>query len=151
MNRRQFMAACSAALSPGVLRANAPRQPNILFVFADQLRSMELGCYGGEQVRTPMMDRLAREGVLFTHAFSTYPVCSPFRAMLVGKRAEVADKPPNHRCEVASSRARQKQSAVGESSPALFVHPRRSRFQTPPAQGTKIPGKRFFYHPPRLE
>ena len=58
-------------------------QPNILFVFADQLRSMELGCYGGDQVRTPHMDRLAREGALFTHAFSTYPVCSPFRAMLM--------------------------------------------------------------------
>jgi arylsulfatase A-like enzyme len=44
---------------------------------------MELGCYGGKQVHTPNIDRLAQEGALYTHAFSTYPVCSPFRAMLM--------------------------------------------------------------------
>lgn len=64
--------------------ANAQsKQPNILFIFADQLRSMELGCYGSEQVNTPNIDRLAREGVRFNDAISTYPVCSPFRAMLM--------------------------------------------------------------------
>jgi arylsulfatase A-like enzyme len=61
---------------------SAQKRPNILFIFADQLRSMELGCYGGAQVRTPNIDRLASEGALFSKAFSTYPVCSPFRAML---------------------------------------------------------------------
>ena len=60
-----------------------PTRPNILFIFADQLRSMELGCYGGDQVHTPNIDRLAEEGAVFTRAFSTYPVCSPFRAMLM--------------------------------------------------------------------
>lgn len=83
MKRRAFMAVTAAVVVAGVLQAASPKQPNILFVFADQLRSMELGCYGGTQVRTPVMDRLAREGVQFTHAFSTYPVCSPFRAMLM--------------------------------------------------------------------
>jgi arylsulfatase A-like enzyme len=83
MDRREFMTACGAALLPGVLPAASPKHPNILFVFADQLRSMELGCYGGTQVHTPHMDRLAREGALFTNAVSTYPVCSPFRAMLM--------------------------------------------------------------------
>jgi len=84
MNRREFMTLCGAAtLFPSTLRATPSKNPNILFVFADQLRSMELGCYGGMQVRTPAMDRLAQEGAQFTHAFSTYPVCSPFRAMLM--------------------------------------------------------------------
>ena len=78
------MALCGASLfSPGLMRAESSKRPNILFVFADQLRSMELGCYGGTQVHTPMMDRLAREGALFTHAYSTAPVCSPYRAMLM--------------------------------------------------------------------
>jgi arylsulfatase A len=38
------------------------KQPNILFIFADQLRSMDLGCYGSSQVTTPNIDRLAHEG-----------------------------------------------------------------------------------------
>lgn len=70
----------------GALSAPKPsaiKQPNILFVFADQFRSMEMGCYGGQGVKTPNFDRLAREGVQFTHAISTYPVCSPYRAMLL--------------------------------------------------------------------
>ena len=84
MKRREFIAVCgTAALLPIPLKTTPEKRPNILFVFADQLRSMELGCYGGAQVRTPHMDQIAREGALFTHAFSTYPVCSPFRAMLM--------------------------------------------------------------------
>ncbi len=75
LTRREFMAGAAAA--------SAPRRPNILFVFADQLRSFELGCYGNERIRTPNIDRLAREGVRFTNALSTFPVCSPFRAMLM--------------------------------------------------------------------
>ncbi len=57
--------------------------PNILFVFADQLRSHELSSYGGENIQTPNLDRLAREGVRITNALSTYPICSPYRAMLI--------------------------------------------------------------------
>lgn len=61
----------------------AGKSPNIVFVFADQLRSFELGCYGGRHIQTPNIDRLANEGVRLTHAISTYPICSPFRAMLL--------------------------------------------------------------------
>lgn len=58
------------------------QQPNILFVFADQLRSHELSCYGGVNIQTPNLDRLANEGLRMTNAISTYPICSPFRGML---------------------------------------------------------------------
>jgi arylsulfatase A-like enzyme len=58
-------------------------KPNIVLIFADQLRSFELGCYGGKQIPTPNMDRLAAEGVRLTHAISTYPICSPYRGMLM--------------------------------------------------------------------
>ena len=60
-----------------------PEQPNIVFVFADQLRSQELSCYGGVNIQTPNLDRLADEGLMMTNAFSTYPICSPFRGMLL--------------------------------------------------------------------
>lgn len=84
IKRRRFMGLCGVA-ALGSLRATAGTgaRPNILVVFADQLRSMEVGCYGGRQARTPHIDRLAREGVRFSNAISTAPVCSPFRAMLL--------------------------------------------------------------------
>ena len=57
--------------------------PNIVFVFADQLRSFELSSYGGLNIETPNLDQLAKEGVRLTNALSTYPICSPYRAMLI--------------------------------------------------------------------
>ncbi len=61
-------------------------QPNIVFLFADQLRALELPLYGGTQIETPNIDRLARQGVSFTNAISTCPVCTPFRSMLLTGR-----------------------------------------------------------------
>jgi arylsulfatase A-like enzyme len=63
--------------------ADASTPPNVVFVFADQLRADLLGCYGGTEVGTPHLDQMADEGTLFTNAVSTWPVCSPFRAMLL--------------------------------------------------------------------
>ncbi len=61
-------------------------KPNILFVFCDQLRANVLGFYGDHNVKTPNIDRLAEQGVLFNNAISTFPVCYPYRAqMLTGK------------------------------------------------------------------
>ena len=65
---------------------SAPRKPNVIVVFADQLRSQALGCYGNRQVPTPNFDKLAAGGARFTNAISTYPLCSPFRAMLMTGR-----------------------------------------------------------------
>jgi arylsulfatase A-like enzyme len=66
-----------------------PDQPNILYIFADQMRASALGCTpDGEPVHTPNLDRLAAEGTLFTHAFANTPVCTPSRAtLLTGKHA----------------------------------------------------------------
>jgi len=60
-------------------------RPNILLVFADQLRAHELSCMGGP-VSTPNLDRLASEGILFNHAIANCPVCTPSRgSLLTGK------------------------------------------------------------------
>jgi arylsulfatase A-like enzyme len=61
----------------------ARRPPNIIFVLADDLGWAELGCYGNTFNRTPNLDRLARQGVRFTHAYTPAPVCSPTRAGLM--------------------------------------------------------------------
>lgn len=58
-------------------------RPNILFVFADQLRYDSLACNGNTDVRTPNLDRFASEGCCFDQAFSGHPVCSPYRAQLL--------------------------------------------------------------------
>jgi len=60
--------------------------PNLVFVFADQLRAEATGCAGNEQVRTPNLDRLADEGVYFPNAYTTDPVCSPARASILTGR-----------------------------------------------------------------
>lgn len=102
LSRRKFLARGTSAAAVAALGVRAtslhaqPRQeaemegrearPNILFVFADQMRAQALGCMGNRQVRTPNLDRLASEGVLFTHAVSSCPVCTPYRAALLTGR-----------------------------------------------------------------
>jgi N-acetylglucosamine-6-sulfatase len=61
----------------------AADRPNILFVLCDDLRPDALGCFGSKQVKTPHIDRLAREGVRFANAFCTTSLCSPSRASLL--------------------------------------------------------------------
>ncbi|GMU22878.1 MAG: arylsulfatase [Phycisphaerae bacterium] len=62
------------------------RKPNVIVLFPDQLRWASLGCYGDPVIRSPSMDRLAAEGIRFTHAFSNHPVCSPARSILLSGR-----------------------------------------------------------------
>ena len=67
-----------------LLPHSAPaRQPNIVFVLADDLGWAELGCYGNTFNETPNLDQLAKEGVRFTQAYAAAPVCSPYRAALL--------------------------------------------------------------------
>ncbi|MGI9244027.1 MAG: sulfatase-like hydrolase/transferase, partial [Verrucomicrobiales bacterium] len=63
--------------------AVAARPPNIVFVLADDLGWAELGCYGNGFNETPNLDRLAVQGMRFTHAYAAAPVCSPYRAALL--------------------------------------------------------------------
>lgn len=72
-------------------------RPNILIVYPDQLRYDALSCSGNPTVRTPHIDRLAREGVRFSEAYTSYPLCCPFRAsMLTGKQAQGHGLVQNH-------------------------------------------------------
>jgi arylsulfatase A-like enzyme len=57
-------------------------RPNILFIQTDQQMAATLGCYGATICRTPNLDALARDGVLFTNAYASSPVCAPARASL---------------------------------------------------------------------
>ena len=71
----------TAALG-AALQGQSPARPNVLFYFPDQIRAGELGYNGGKNIPTPHIDQLASQGVRFTNCLSTYPLCTPYRAML---------------------------------------------------------------------
>lgn len=58
-------------------------KPNILFVFSDQHRWCDLGCYGNSEVKTPAFDAFAAESVRFNHCISNSPLCVPARGSLL--------------------------------------------------------------------
>ena len=57
-------------------------QPNIIFYLADDQDIYDYGCYGNEKVNTSAVDRLAKEGMLFTNAFTAQAICAPSRSQL---------------------------------------------------------------------
>jgi N-acetylglucosamine-6-sulfatase len=83
----RFVLALTAACAAGDVLYGAEqassRRPNIVFILMDDLRWDELGCVGHPFVKTPNIDRLAREGALFRNAFATTPLCSPSRASIL--------------------------------------------------------------------
>lgn len=62
---------------------NTGKKPNILFLLTDDQGAWAMNCAGNKDVRTPNLDRIAREGILFNHFFCASPVCSPARASIL--------------------------------------------------------------------
>ena len=58
------------------------KPPNLIYVFADQLRYQSVGYAGDKKAQTPRIDALAQEGVNFTNCVSGHPMCAPYRASL---------------------------------------------------------------------
>src|SRR5215212_5739709 len=85
------LAACaSAAAAPGASTAKKARRPNILFVFTDDHAAHAIGAYGSKINKTPNLDRLAKDGVLFRNCFCTNAICAPSRAViLTGKHSHL--------------------------------------------------------------
>jgi arylsulfatase A-like enzyme len=61
-------------------------RPNIVLIVSDDLGYSDIGAYGAKDIRTPHLDRLAKQGVRFTAAYSNGPVCTPTRAALMTGR-----------------------------------------------------------------
>lgn len=77
------LAACSA------IAADVPEKPNVVIFLCDDLGYGDLGCYGHPSIRTPNIDRMAREGMKFTNFYSASEVCTPSRAALLTGRLPV--------------------------------------------------------------
>ncbi len=85
-----FTILCSFALPllalSTLVNANAADKPNLIVIMADDLGYGDLGCTGSSQIKTPAIDKLAREGVFCSRAYVTAPMCAPSRmGMLTGR------------------------------------------------------------------
>lgn len=69
-----------SATGPETIKAGPP---NLLFILADQWRGSALGFLGKEPALTPCLDKLSRDALVLTRCVSSYPVCSPYRGMLM--------------------------------------------------------------------
>jgi arylsulfatase A len=100
VSRREFIQATAFALGsmatgarygisqaqPAVSDTTATAGPNIVIILADDLGYGDLSCYGAEKARTPRIDGIARDGILFTDAHAPSPLCTPTRyGLLTGE------------------------------------------------------------------
>lgn len=73
-------------LASSLCRAEAAKRPNVLFAISDDQSWLHAGAYGDTAIRTPAFDALAKNGVLFQHAYTACPSCTPSRgAILTGQ------------------------------------------------------------------
>jgi hypothetical protein len=71
-------------------------KPNIIWILSEDI-STDLACFGTPVVQTPTLDRLAAEGIRYTHAFTTAPVCSPSRSAMITGMYQTSIGAHNHR------------------------------------------------------
>jgi arylsulfatase A-like enzyme len=79
---KNFLLPLSVSLLSAVSLRAEDKRPNILWFVVDDM-SANFSCYGEKTIRTPQVDRLAEEGLRFTRAYATSPVCSTFRSAMI--------------------------------------------------------------------
>ena len=89
LSRRDFLevaagTAAAALAAPRPVRAQ--ERPNVLFILADDLGYGDLSCYGRREYETPVLDRLAGQGMKLTSAYAAAPVCTPTRCAFITGR-----------------------------------------------------------------
>ena len=86
VNANQIFLQCSATFLVSVISLfGAVRQPNLILIMADDLGYQDLSCYGSEKQKTPVLDKLAKEGIRLTSFYAGATVCTPSRmALLTG-------------------------------------------------------------------
>ncbi|MBT3278776.1 MAG: arylsulfatase [Phycisphaerales bacterium] len=95
MNRRAFLRATTIAgiaggvtagrglLATNAAKPRAPRKPNIVILYADDLGYGDPGCYGSKAIPTPNIDAIAKRGLRFTNGYCSAPTCTPSRYSLL--------------------------------------------------------------------
>jgi uncharacterized sulfatase len=88
-------AASSTTTTPAIAPLAQPRHPNILWLIGDDV-GPQLGCYGYD-IKTPNLDKMASQGVRYTHAYTTAPVCSPARSAFMTGMYQYSIASQDHR------------------------------------------------------
>ena len=91
--------------TPAIAQKTEPKKPNIIFILADDLGYPEISCNGSDNYKTPNIDKLASQGLRFTHAYAA-PLSGPSRAVIMSGRYAFRTGATN-------------QDATGEMSPAV--------------------------------
>ena len=134
LSRRDFLgvaAGAAAAALTNTSPARAQGRPNVLFILADDMGYGDLSCYGRPDYETPVLDRLAEQGMKFTSNYAAAPVCTPTRcAFITGQypqRFEVglqepltAESPPVG-LPAAQPTIATRMRAAGSSSPRTAI------------------------------
>ncbi|XP_025925089.1 steryl-sulfatase isoform X1 [Apteryx rowi] len=84
MRLLSFLIICQCAIKS--LSSHSASNPNVILLMADDLGIGDLGCYGNRTLRTPNIDRLAKEGVTLTQHIAASPLCTPSRAAFLTGR-----------------------------------------------------------------
>ena len=85
MNHRTIITPLFALLTVLSLNATAAEKPNVILIMADDLGYQDLSCYGSEKLKTPVLDKLADDGIRLTSFYAGATVCTPSRmALLTG-------------------------------------------------------------------
>lgn len=69
---------------------NNYQKPNLIYIFADQMRGCDMRCAGNADVLTPNIDKIAAQGFMFRNTVSVFPVCTPNRASLISGKYPVS-------------------------------------------------------------
>ncbi len=138
MDTRRYMISRLAVTASGVVLAAMPwaafgqpaavsapdasgERPNLVFVFADQLRYGALGSSGNRVVRTPNLDRLAGQGMVFDQAFSSHPLCAPYRAHIMTGRYGCQNGVPDNEYRLKADQVTLPQALKGVGYRTGFV------------------------------
>lgn len=116
----------------GALWATAAlaEKPNVIFILADDLGWGDLGCYGHAQVKSPHIDRLAREGTLFTNFYTNASVCSPSRCAFFTGQYPARHKIHGHYASVRQNADRGMSQWLEPSVPNLAALLKQSGYAT---------------------
>ncbi len=101
MARRTFLGVCAASITGSAMMKgdSMKTRPNILFAIADDASYPHMSAYGCTWLDTPGFDRVAREGILFSNAYTPNAKCAPSRAcLLTGRNSWQLEEAANHIC-----------------------------------------------------
>ena len=103
---RLLIVAALVTSGGAAMAEKSSRRPNIVFILADDLGWGDLGCYGHQQIKTPHLDRLAKDGTLFTQFYVCGSVCSPSRCAFFTGQYPARHKIHGHFATPAQNEAR---------------------------------------------